>query len=313
MLLLLLSLIAMSFDIFPVLLAAILSAAIWDFFFLAPRFEFFVGKPEDMITLCTFFFIALLNAALTFKIRQAEKKARQEEEKAKAYQLYDIILNSLSHEFRTPLATIIAATDNLLTENGTLPSAHRAQLIKEISIASLRLNEQVGNLLNISRIESGLLKPKRNWCDVRDLIRNVIKKATENAGNHRIMVRTYDNLLPFELDYGLMYHLMYNLVDNALRYTPDECFVKVTARMEGEDLVLEVEDNGKGFARDELHKVFKKFYRGKDTKAGGLGLGLSLAKGIAEVHHGSIALQNIYPSGARFTITIPPQNKSLKN
>src|SRR5882672_3205084 len=115
-LLLTLSLIAMFFDILPVLLTAMLSALIWDYFFLAPRFDFGVGNTDDKILLSMYFVIALLNAVLTYKIRQIEKIARQKEEKTRTFKLYNTLLNSLSHEFRTPLATIIGATDNLLEQ-----------------------------------------------------------------------------------------------------------------------------------------------------------------------------------------------------
>jgi two-component system sensor histidine kinase KdpD len=148
------SLLAISFNIFPVLLSAALSAFIWDFFFIPPRFTIHVYTTEDTLLLVMYFIIALINGVLTYKIRQIEKAAQLKEEKANSVKLYNTILNSLSHELRTPIAAIIGATDNLQS-NPYLTKENQEQLINEISKASLRLNQQVENLLNISRLQSG--------------------------------------------------------------------------------------------------------------------------------------------------------------
>lgn len=155
-----LSFIAMFFDIRPVLTAALLSALIWDYFFLIPRFNLRVGNMEDQILLSMYFVIAMINAALTFKIKQLEKIAQKKEEKAQTIKLYNTMLNSLSHEFRTPLAAIIGATDNLLTKPLKISEPNKEKLLTEISIAALRLNQQVDNLLNMSRLESGVIEAK---------------------------------------------------------------------------------------------------------------------------------------------------------
>ena len=118
-LLLTVSLIAMVFDILPVLFTALLTALIWDFFFIPPHFTFSVGSAEDRVLLVMYFVVVMINAVLTYKIRQVEKLVRQKEEKANTVKLYNTLLNSLSHELRTPIATIIGATDNL-QNNSTL-------------------------------------------------------------------------------------------------------------------------------------------------------------------------------------------------
>src|ERR1700748_1548420 len=153
-LLITLSIIAMFCDILPVLMAAVLSAVIWDFFFIKPRFNFQIGNTEDKIMLSMYFVIALLNAVLTYKIRQIEKIAREKEEKAKALKLYDTLFNSLSHALKTPIDTIIGAADNLIENKISLSPDNKKNLLQEISKASLRLNRLVENLLNMSRLES---------------------------------------------------------------------------------------------------------------------------------------------------------------
>ncbi|MEN9685416.1 MAG: hypothetical protein RLZZ28_1202, partial [Bacteroidota bacterium] len=134
------SVIAMFFDIVPVLIAALMSALIWDYFFIPPHFTFQVGNSEDTILLLMYFIIALVSGVLTYKIRQIEKLARQKEEKNNTVKLYNILFNSLSHELRTPIAAIIGATDNLQNYNLQLSPSNRNDLIAEISKASFRLN-----------------------------------------------------------------------------------------------------------------------------------------------------------------------------
>src|SRR6188768_3841553 len=137
-LLLTVSLLAVTFDILPVLLSAALSAFIWDFFFIPPRFTIHVNTTEDTILLIMYFVIALINGALTNKIKQVEKISRIKEERANSVKLYNTVLNSLSHELRTPIAAIIGATDNLQS-NKNLTQENKDQLVHEISKASLRL------------------------------------------------------------------------------------------------------------------------------------------------------------------------------
>lgn len=309
-LLLALSLIAMFFDILPVLLTAVLSALIWDFFFLLPRYNFRVGNTEDKILLSMYFVIALVNAVLTFKIRQMEKLARQKEEKAKTVKLYDTLLNSLSHEFRTPIATIIGATDNLLEEPSRLSVSDSKRLLSEISRASLRLNRQVENLLNTSRLESGFIQPKKDWCDIQELVSNTIRHLEENLVFHIVKTEISKGLPLVRLDYGLMEQVLTNLIYNAALYTPEWSLIRIQAECAGEDLVIIVEDNGGGFPETEIEKVFDKFYRPEYSRIGGAGLGLSIVKGFVEAHHGTITLSNT--AGARFTIKLPVAKLSIK-
>jgi two-component system sensor histidine kinase KdpD len=174
-LLLAVSLLAVIFDIFPILVAAAFSALVWDFFFIPPRFTIHVNNTEDTILLIMYFVIALISGVLSYKIRQIEKAARLREERANSVKLYNTILDSLSHELRTPISAIIGATDNLQA-NPYLTTEDKNQLLSEISKASLRLNQQVENLLNISRLESGHIKPKNDW-DVVELVYDVVKSG----------------------------------------------------------------------------------------------------------------------------------------
>ncbi|HEX4851048.1 MAG TPA: ATP-binding protein [Puia sp.] len=306
-LLLTLSFIAMILDILPVLTAAVLSAIIWDFFFILPRYNFRVGNTEDKIMLSMYFVIALINGVLTHKIRQFEELARQKEEKAQTLKLYNTLLHSLSHEFRTPIATIIGATDNLLDDPNKLSSADKSSLISEISIASMRLNQHVENLLNMSRLESGFIQPKRDWCDVSELIYEVVGRLDSELKTHQVDIDIRKDLPLFKMDQGLMVHVLYNLLNNAVQYTPEKSRILIQVDAIDEALRMIIEDNGEGFPEEETEKVFEKFYRLQNATKGGTGLGLSIVKGFVEAHEGTIDLRKGEFGGARFTIRIPTE------
>jgi two-component system sensor histidine kinase KdpD len=307
------SLIAMFFDILPVLLAAVLSALVWNFFFIPPKFTFAIHNTEDVLLFFMYFIIASVNAVLTFKIRQIEKQANKKEEKENTLKLYNTLLNSLSHELRTPISTIIGATDNLQTDDNKLSTQQKNELLSEISIASLRLNGQVENLLNMSRLESGFIQPKKDWCDVNELIYDVVNRLKENLGTKIIQVSIKENLPLFKLDVGLMEQVLHNLIYNATLYIAENGEIKITADSKNDNLILVIEDNGTGFPADEIDKVFEKFYRLKNAKPGGTGLGLSIVKGFVEAHNGTIQLENKASGGAKFTITIPTEISFLNN
>lgn len=325
------SILAMFFDIFPVLIAALLSALLWDFLFIPPRFTFSVGSTEDKIMLSMYFVIALVNGVLTHKIRQMEKEARKKEAKEKAIQLYNTLFNSLSHELQTPISTIIGATDTLKDNAEKLTDKNKNELIEEISKASLRLNQQVANLLNMSRLESGYLRLKEDWCDINELIYSAVNKLQDKSGKHKIIITVPENFPLFRLDFGIMEQVLYNLLNNAIQYTPENATILIEAQSttaitghfeqnnevhrdySSHTLIISVSDNGKGFPENEIDKVFDKFYRLQNTHPGGTGLGLSIVKGFIEAHKGKITLKNLPGQGAEFRIEIPAKASYLKD
>lgn len=307
------SIIAMLFDIIPVLLTALLSGLILNFFFIQPLFTFHITNTEDILLFFIYIIIALVNAVLTFKIREAESKARDKEEKEKTIKLYNTLLNSLSHELRTPIATIIGAIDAIKENKNKLSENNQTELLEEIDKASIRLNRQVENLLNMSRLETGMLRLKIDWCDINELIYTVIQKITPIKNNHTISFIPNEKLPLFKLDAGLIEEVIQNLVTNALLYTPKNTIIKINASYQSDNCVLSVADSGNGFPENEMQFVFDKFYRLPNTKTGGSGLGLSIVKGFVEAHSGTIKLKNDNNSGANFTITIPTETSYLNN
>lgn len=311
-LLLTVSVIAMLYDIFPVLIAALLSALIWNFYFIPPVFTTHIGNAEDLLMFLSYFFVALLNAVLTYKIKQAEKNTRNKEEKEKTIKLYNTLLNSLSHELRTPIATILGTVDTLKDNNVNLNKAQQLDLLNDIDIASIRLNRQVENILNMSRLESGTLKPKEDWCDMEELANNIIQKTTI-VNQHKVTLEVAKNLPLFKLDIGFTEQILLNVLHNAIQYTPTGTNIFIQIKHQLENCEIVIKDNGQGIPEEEILLVFNKFHRVPQSKAGGSGLGLSIARGFAEAQNGTIELENQIEGGAKFTIKIPTETTYLNN
>lgn len=312
-LLLVVSLTAILFDIFPVLVAAFLSAFIWNFFFIPPTLTFYIGTPEDALLFLMYFVIALINAVLTHKIREFERVERDKVEKGKIIKLYNTLLNCLSHELRTPISTIIGSVDTIRNNENRITEENRKELYNEIAIAGFRLNRQVENLLSMSRLEAGILQPKLDWCDINELTFEVIRQNQEDATRHEVVFEPNEQLPLFKTDRLFIEQIMQNLLHNALHHTPDGTLVKLEAMLQSKGFCVIISDNGKGFTEEEKALVFDKFYRLEQSQTGGTGLGLSIAKGFAEALGGSILLTDNPPGGAKFSIFIPAASAPIKH
>jgi|WetSurMetagenome_2_1015567.scaffolds.fasta_scaffold11125_2 two-component system, OmpR family, sensor histidine kinase KdpD len=450
------STLAFFFGTGPILVAATMSALIWDFFFIPPPYTLHVDKPEDMLMLIMFFIIALLSGVLTSRIRRQEMKIRIREERTNAlYQLtrelstatgfdevisiakkdikryfslntrillrndanqldyprqkdpdftiskndmsvavwtfqhsakagrhtdtlpsanytfyplkgnqmnlgviaiqqdvvftqgeeqfweafisqisgkfereylrnlakqafvlnesdklYKTLFSSISHELRIPVATIMGASDSLIS------TRHPEEICRELSLeifkASKRLNRLIENLLNMSRLESGRITPRLDWYDIHDLINIVLENLNDELKPFRTHIVIPDDMPLVKIDFGLMEQVLYNLIYNATQYASASTNLRVKAFFDNGILTLQVMDRGPGFPRKEISLIFNKFYRVEGSEAGGTGLGLSIAKGFVEAHNGTIAVENRQNGGAKFTIKIPTEIPSVE-
>ena len=310
-LLLAVSVLAMFLETLPIVVTAILSALIWNFLFIQPKATFNIQTPEDALLFLMYFVIAVMNAVFTSKIRKVEQVARQKKERENTLQLYNTLLNSLSHELKTPISTIIGAIDTLKSGATGLTQNNRTELITEIEVAGNRLHRQVNNLLSMSRLESNFFRLQLDWYDINEIIHLVIENNRNDSGEHEILFEHNDHLPLFRVDGPLIEQILHNIIHNALQYTPPGTKINVEAQMVEKGFCIEIKDNGNGFPEDKLDLVFDKFYRLPKTASGGTGLGLSIAKGFANAHGGSIKLQNLTAAGAKFTVQIPAEATSL--
>jgi two-component system, OmpR family, sensor histidine kinase KdpD len=230
---------------------------------------------------------------------------------AESEKLYKTLFNSISHELRTPIATIMGASENLLMERQQNASTIK-ELNSEIHIAAERLNRLVANLLDMTRLESGMIQPKLDWCDIRDIINATLKNLEREITHHPVTVVVQDDMPLIKLDFGLMEQVLTNLVYNATVHTPLDTSIEVHSISENGQCIITVSDSGPGIPKAELKKVFDKFYRAEGTAAGGTGLGLPIAKGFIEAHKGTLSVRNRTTGGVEFKIELPIETEKEK-
>lgn len=237
-----------------------------------------------------------------------QKKAGLVEESER---LYKTLFSSLSHEVRTPLSTIIGASENLkevlIAGNDSL----RGETVREIQAAADRLNRVLGNLLDMTRLEAGLMRPNFEWCDMSDIVTNCVRTIREELAAHPVHLDLPGNGPLVRVDSVLMEQVVKNLLINAAMYTPAGTAIFLRARPMDSRYVIEVEDQGPGIPEQARKKVFEKFYRLPTARAGGTGLGLSICRGVVEAHDGIISLESGETGGARFIIAIPLTDRQL--
>ena len=290
----------------PVLLVATLSALSWNFLFIPPRFTFHIDKVEDALTFITYFIVALTVGGLTAQLKAREHLAAQVQLAKNSERLRKTLLDCVSHELKTPLAAIGAASQELLR---LLPDAQNDGVLKELAAeihgGSHRLNRVVNNLLDMNRLESGVVQPNREWCDVRELLQSAIESERDSIDGREVRLDVPENTPLVLVDHLLMEQAIAKLLANAGSYTPSQLPIEIDGECRDGNLKITVSDRGPGLPADIPQRVFEKFYRGDGRTAGGLGLGLAIARGFVEAHSGSIMAENRDGGGARFTINLP--------
>ncbi len=241
-------------------------------------------------------------AALVLDRVALRAAAEQSKLVAESERLSNALLNSISHEMRTPLAAITSAA-NTLVETGNLEL--QRSMIAEIQEAVARLNRLVGNLLDVTRLESGHVQVKLEWSDVKDLVQTTLRALERELSGHEVTIEIGERLPLVRLDYTLMQQALSNLLLNAAVHAPSPARIRVQVRREAAELVLSVSDDGPGLAPEVLPRIFDKFVRATNAPAGGTGLGLAIVKGFVEAQGGRITAENKASGGALFTIRLP--------
>lgn len=182
----------------------------------------------------------------------------------------------------------------------------------EIHSAAERLNRLVANLLDMTRLESGMIQPKFDWCDIRDVINSAIKGLDKDLGPNQVTVNVEEGMPLVQLDFGLIEQAITNLLHNAAIHAPQGTAIQVDASHQDSICQIVVSDAGPGLPAKGAQRVFDKFYRAPTAKTGGTGLGLPIAKGFVEAHKGTITARNRPGGGAEFTIKIPVRSATFE-
>lgn len=269
-----------------------------------------VGKPEtadtDLIPAQRRLMESFANqGAQAIERAMLEEQNRQMVLLQSAEKLQNALLNSISHDLRTPLVAITGAL-SALDENHEMDEPTRHTLIENARGEAERLNRLVGNLLNMTRIESGAIKLHLEPGDVQDLIGTALEQLGKRIEHHQIKVDVPANFPLISMDFTLMVQVIVNLLENAVKYSPQDSLIEVIASLRDSKARLQILDRGAGIPSDDLSRIFDKFYRvQRPESVSGTGLGLSISKGIVEAHGGTVRALNRAGGGTILEVELP--------
>lgn len=297
----------------PAIATAFIGVLAFDFFFVPPRLTFSVADKEYLVTFFGFIVIGVIISSLVAKVReQSQEQARlsRQAEQARILQAQEnlerALLNSISHDLRTPLVSIKGAISALRDKGEYLSSHARRELMETAYDEAERLNRFVGNLLDMSRIEAGAIRLNIQPCDIQELVGCALAAMEPRLGQRDISVNLPSGLTLVPLDMVLMIQVLVNLLDNANKYTADQSLIEIRASVDSDWLIIKVSDHGPGVPEPELPRLFDKFYRiAVPERVGGTGLGLSICKGIVEAHGGRISASNRDAGGLTIEMLLP--------
>jgi two-component system sensor histidine kinase KdpD len=241
--------------------------------------------------------LALDRVRLAEEARQAALRARTEE-------LRSGLLSAVSHDLRTPLATITGAATTLRDDPGIAPAARR-DLTEAICEEAERLERLVSSLLDMTRLDSGAVEPRREWVPLVEIVGGALTRLERRLSGRPVETALPDDLPLLSVDPVLLEQLLVNLLENAAKYTPPGSAVEVRAAREGGTLLLDVSDRGPGIPPGDEERVFERFHRGAHAGVRGVGLGLPIARAIAQVHGGRLVASNRPGGGATFRLSLP--------
>lgn len=320
----------------PALAASVVAMLGYNFFFLPPILRLTIADPQNWIALVAFSITAFVTGQLSAKAKERTLealKAKEEIERlytelqtaferashAEAVKRSELmksaLLDAVTHDLRTPLTSIRAAASTLRKaqhSGQTLDDESNSELVELIDDESLHLDQIISSFVELARIEAGDLMLKTTWGSLTDVVQAATKRAQTLLVKHRVHVDIPPTLPLMHIDVRALVEVIYTLLDNARKYSPEESRIIVTAGQAGRDVEVSVADQGSGIQKEDLSRVFDKFYRGRDASnsrlnsPGGLGIGLSIAKALVEAHSGSIwVAQSSASTGTTITFRIP--------
>ncbi len=257
------------------------------------------GRREMIGALANLAAVAITRVELAQKAEEAHLLRESEK-------LHSALLNSISHDLRTPIASITGAVTSLLSEESAYDQQTQEILLQTIKEEAQRLNRFVANLLDMARLESGVLKLNKEWCDIQDVLGVALREMKDVLQDHPLQVSLPPDLPLVKADFALLEHVLLNLMENAAKYSPPSAPIAVSARYGAAALVVTVADLSPPIPKGEQENVFKKFYRLHYPRdVSGKGLGLTICKGIVEAHGGKIWVEQSEGHGNAFSFSLP--------
>ncbi len=244
-------------------------------------------------------------AALALECDRLSEEHHQTQVQMETERLKNVILSSIPHDLRTPLAAIAGSATSLRDEGQRMDPSTRQELVQNICDETERLTSVINNVLDLTKLESGALKLNKDPMPIEEVIGSALSRLEKKLGGRPIKTDVAKELPMVPMDGQLMEQVLLNLMDNALKYTPEGSPVEISARADGEQVVVEVADRGPGLPGPDVERLFEKFYRGNQAGREGFGLGLTICRGILEAHGGRITAENRSGGGAVFRFFLP--------
>lgn len=270
---------------------------------LRPRDTSQLEVPEQMQLIESF----VTQTAVAMERVQLAETAQAADVEIEAEKMRNALLSSISHDFRTPLASIIGAASTLLDNaSATLAAPRRQELLQSLLAEARRLHRLVDNLLELTRLTSGTVRVKRDWIALDEIVGAVLNRLRPALDQRVVQVDLPADLPLVRGDEVMIEQVLFNLVDNAQKYTPAGSAIRISAKAWPAMIEVSVSDEGPGLPSGEEERVFEKFCRGQPEAAqSGFGLGLTICKAIVEAHGGEIRARNLAAGGAEFRFTLP--------
>lgn len=292
---------ALRWGTIPALFAGISGVAAAAFFFYAPYYDFRVHSPAQMADIVLFIIVATITGRIAVAVRQAKIRAQAES-------LRDALIGSVSHELRTPLASIVGSASILAQSSVIDRDPHLSSLVSVVRNEADRLNGDIQNLLDATRISSEGIRPHWGWVDPEDLVNGALARKRRLLADRPVTVSVADDLPLIYIDATLVGSALAQIIENAVKYSAVGTDILIKAEQIGNAVQIEVTDSGDGLAHGEAEKIFERFYR-SPAHAGtvsGSGLGLWIARSLIEACGGSVrVLDSSRGSGTTFRILIP--------
>jgi len=283
----------------PAIVTSILSVLAFDFFLVPPYLTLNIHDLEYLFTFGAFLVTGFIVSTLTSKVR-TQIIQRQTEK------LHSALLSSISHDLKTPLVSITGTLGALLDSKAKFNEEQKNELLKTARDESKRLNRIVNNLLDMARTESKMSLISKKPCDLRDFIGSGLEQLKDKIGKREIRISIPKDMPEIAIEFPYMLKAFLNIIDNALKYSPDDSPLEIAASCIDNKVRISVRDYGYGIPKEDLERIFDKFYRVWHTQhIPGTGLGLSISKNIIEAHNGNISVESISGKGATFIIELP--------
>jgi two-component system, OmpR family, sensor histidine kinase KdpD len=286
-------------------IVAVLTAVVGDdLFFVEPIGTLSIARADEGIGLVLLLFTAIVTAELADEARRGAEKEREASIARRSDELKTSLLHAVSHDLRTPLASIKASASGLRQPDADYSPDDRAELLGAIEEAADRLDRLVSNLLDASRLEAGVLRPHKQPQELGELAESVLARLQPLLEGRLVTLQVAPDLPLVDCDYTEIDQVFTNLIENAARHTPVGTPIEVRLCRTGQYARIDVVDHGPGIPPQQRERLMRPFERGS-TLIAGSGLGLAIARGLVEAHGGRLWVEDGVPSGARFVFTLP--------